>query len=268
MSDYRLSHISGHLGDIALHHWPVPQPRFLVLLVHGYGEHLARYHHVAAKLNQLGGYVFGPDHLGHGLSQGERVLIEDYEAVVGDVHQAVASVRQQFPDLPLVIIGHSMGGMIATRYAQRYGDEVRALVLSGPLLGEHTQISDMFGLENIPDTPLDIRTLSRDPEVGAKYQADRLVWHGPFKRATLGAMCDMLSTIHHGPGFGSLPTLWLHGEGDKLVLPNESQQTLNKLRGSDFDRELYSGAQHEIFNEINQDEVLRRVSGFIVRALG
>lgn len=268
MSDYHLSHISGHLGEIALHHWPVSQPRFLVLLVHGYGEHLARYHHVAERLNQLGGYVFGPDHLGHGQSQGERVLIEDFESVVDDLHHAVTSVCKSFPDLPLVIIGHSMGGMIATRYVQRYGNEVRALVLSGPLLGEQTQISEMYKLAEIPDTPLDITTLSRDPEVGLHYQADPLVWHGPFKRATLGAIGNMLTLIHNGPGFGSLPTLWLHGEGDRLVLVEESQQTLNKLRGSDFDRELYSGAQHEIFNEINRDEVLRRVGGFIVRALG
>ena len=268
MSDYRVSYLSGHLGDIALHHWPVPQPRFLVLLMHGYGEHMGRYHHVARRLNLPGGYVFGPDHLGHGQSHGERVLIADYEAVVDDVHLAVEAVRRQFPDLPLIVVGHSMGGMIATRYVQRYGSDVAGLVLSGPLLGEKTQISEMHTLPAIPDTPLDVTTLSRDPKVGSSYQADPLVWHGPFKRTTLRAISEMLTLIHAGPGFGSLPTLWLHGEGDRLVLAGETLQTLNKLRGSDFDHELYTGAQHEIFNETNRDEVLRRVNSFIVRVLG
>ena len=268
MSDYQLTHIAGHLGDIVVHHWPVSQPRFLVLLAHGYGEHLGRYHHVAAHFNQLGAYVFGPDHLGHGQSAGERVLIHDYEPVVDDLHQAALTVTQRYPDLPLVLIGHSMGGMIAARYAQHYAAELQALILSGPLLGEHTQISDLSQLDEIPETPLDISTLSNDPAVGAAYQADPLVWHGPFKRTTLVAMSNMLTDIYHGPSFGNLPTLWLHGESDRLVLPAETKQALDKLQGSHFDFELYQGDQHEIFNEINKEDVLKRASDFALRAIG
>ena len=267
MSDYQSSNILGHRGELALHHWPQPQPRFLALLVHGYGEHLGRYHHVAARLATIGGYVAGPDHAGHGLSQGERVRIDDFEAVVDDLHLTVQALRAQLPALPLIVIGHSMGGMIATRYVQLHGG-VSGLVLSGPLLGEHTQITALCDLPEIPDAPLDITTLSRDPAVGARYQADPLVWHGPFKRPTLLAMRRMLSAIHHGPGFGALPVLWLHGVEDKLVLMAQSRQTLEVLRGADFDSESYPGAQHEIFNEINQDAVLDRVCGFIQRLLG
>ncbi len=268
MSEQKISFIKGSQGDIAVHDWGHDQPRFLALLVHGYGEHLGRYQYVARALEAQGARVFGPDHLGHGLSQGERVLIEDYDAVVDDVHHVVEHFKSLHPDLPLVVIGHSMGGMIATRYVQRYGDNLRALVLSGPLIGERTQISDLLELPKIPDEPLDTATLSRDPAVGIAYQADPLVWHGPFKRLTLRAMQQMLAKINAGPGFGTLPTLWIHGDDDRLVLMAQSQTAINLLKGNDFEVMINPGGRHESFNETNKDQILRRIGDFIERVLG
>uniref|UniRef100_A8G9D1 Alpha/beta hydrolase fold n=1 Tax=Serratia proteamaculans (strain 568) TaxID=399741 RepID=A8G9D1_SERP5 len=268
MSEQKISFIKGSQGDIAVHDWGHDQPRFLALLVHGYGEHLGRYQYVARTLEAQGARVFGPDHLGHGLSQGERVLIEDYDAVVDDVHRVVEHFKALHPDLPLVVIGHSMGGMIATRYVQRYGDNLRALVLSGPLIGERTQISDLLELPKIPDEPLDTATLSRDPAVGIAYQADPLVWHGPFKRPTLHAMQQMLAKINAGAGFGTLPTLWIHGDDDRLVLMAQSQTAINLLKGNDFEVMINPGGRHESFNETNKDQILRRIGDFIERVLG
>lgn len=268
MSEQKISFIKGSQGDIAVHDWGHDQPRFLALLVHGYGEHLGRYQYVARTLEAQGARVFGPDHLGHGLSQGERVLIEDYDAVVDDVHRVVEHFKALHLDLPLVVIGHSMGGMIATRYVQRYGDNLRALVLSGPLIGERTQISDLLELPKIPDEPLDTTTLSRDPAVGEAYQADPLVWHGPFKRPTLHAMQQMLAKINAGPGFGTLPTQWIHGDDDRLVLMAQSQTAINLLKGNDFEVMINPGGRHESFNETNKDQILRRIGDFIERVLG
>ncbi|MCG4342447.1 alpha/beta hydrolase, partial [Escherichia coli] len=87
MPEQTVSFIKGRHGDIAVHDWGNDQPRYLALLIHGYGEHLGRYQYVARTLQAQGARVFGPDHLGHGLSQGERVLIEDYDAVVDDVQR-------------------------------------------------------------------------------------------------------------------------------------------------------------------------------------
>ncbi|CAI2454069.1 Phospholipase ytpA [Serratia ficaria] len=268
MSEQKVSFIKGGHGDIAVHDWGNDRPRYLALLVHGYGEHLGRYQYVARTLQAQGARVFGPDHLGHGLSQGERVLIEDYDQVVDDVQRVVSHFQRLHPGVPLVVIGHSMGGMIATRYVQRHGDGVRALVLSGPLIGERTLISDLLNLPEIPAQPLDIATLSRDPAVGAAYQADPLVWHGPFKRPTLRAMQQILAKINAGPGFGALPTLWIHGDDDRLVLMAESRTAIDLLQGSDFDSMINPGGRHESFNETNKDQILQRVTDFIARALG
>ena len=84
-----------------------------------------------------------------------------------------------------MLIGHSMGGMIAARYAQLHGDELTAVVLSGPVIGEFALLDVLLAPDGDLDVAIDVATLSRDDAVGAAYAADPLVWHGPFKRPTV-----------------------------------------------------------------------------------
>ncbi len=205
----------------------------------------------------------GPDHLGHGRSEGERVLVADYEHVIDDLHAVVEAVTADHPDLPVVLVGHSMGGLIAARYAQRHGDRLTGLVLSGPVLGSWKQATDLLGLPEIPDVPLDPATLSRDPAVGKAYAADELVWHGPFKRPTLESLGNALDTINDAPPIGSLPALWIHGEEDPLVPVGPSRAGVERLGLTDLREVIYPGARHEVFNETNQDDVIAAVADFI-----
>jgi alpha-beta hydrolase superfamily lysophospholipase len=238
-------------------------PSHLVLLAHGYGEHVGRYEHVAAALVANGAAVYAVDHVGHGKSEGERVLIADFERVVDDLHEVDGRARAEHPGLPVVLLGHSMGGLIAARYAQRYGDSLSALVLSGPLVGEWGAAGALLALPELPDDPLDITTLSRDPAVGAAYAEDPLVWHGPFKRTTLEAIERGLAAVRSGPALGSLPVLWAHGEADPLVPVDGSRSGVEQLSGGRHVERLYPGARHEVFNETNADEVLADVTSFI-----
>lgn len=260
-SSVELSSLSGAAGNLVGYRWRNDRPDWIAILAHGYGEHLGRYDHVADRLIRGGAVVFGADHIGHGRSDGERVLIEDFEPVVTDVHRVVDHARHEYPNLPVVLIGHSMGGMIAARYGQRYGNELAALVLSGPVLGswEPTALAD---LPEIPDEPLDVTTLSRDPKVGEAYAADPLVWHGPFKRETLRAFATELEIINNGGDLGSLPTLWVHGEDDQLVPIGPARVGIGRIRGSSLTQRTYSGARHEVFNETNADDVLAAVTSF------
>ena len=248
--------------------WPAGRPRYVAVLAHGYGEHIGRYEHVADVLVRHGAAVYGPDHMGHGRSGGERVLITDFEDVVTDLHAAAGQARAVHPGLPMVLIGHSMGGMIAARYAQRYGDGLAALVLSGPVLGPRIAIRTLLELEEIPDVPIDTATLSRDPEVGAAYAADPLVWHGPFKRPTVEAFDRCLATISSGGRLGALPTLWVHGAADELVPLKDTRTGIEEIRGDRFTEIIYPGARHEVFNETNRDEVLADVTAFVDGVLG
>src|SRR5512141_1608265 len=119
-----------------VHHWSATDPRCIVLIAHGYGEHAGRYEHVAQRLvDDLGAAVYAPDHRGHGRTSGATGLVEDGELLTTDLHDVAVAAQAEHPGLPVALIGHSMGGLIATRYAQRFGDELSALVLSGPVVG-------------------------------------------------------------------------------------------------------------------------------------
>jgi alpha-beta hydrolase superfamily lysophospholipase len=243
-------------------------PRYVAVLVHGYGEHIGRYDHVADTLIANGAVVYGLDHLGHGKSGGERVLISDFEDVVADLDQLVATAHQAWPAIPIVMIGHSMGGMIAARYAQQHGDTLTALVLSGAVVGEFDLIGQLLSLEQLPEEPLDPAVLSRDDSVGVAYAADDLVWHGPFKRPTVAAMAATIETIDHGGSLGDLPLLWVHGGDDQLVPIEGTRVGIDRLRGHIFRKHEYPGARHEVFNETNSVEVLADVTRFIDSVLG
>jgi alpha-beta hydrolase superfamily lysophospholipase len=257
---------AGHAGELTARTWPRPDARYVALLCHGYGEHIGRYEHVADALVRHGAVVHGVDHVGHGRSAGERVLIADFKPVVSDFHELATRVRN--PRLPTVLVGHSMGGMIAARYAQRYGHELAALVLSGPVLGRWDAASGLLAQDEIPDTPIDPDSLSRDPDVGKAYADDPLVWHGRFQRTTLEAIVACLDRIRsHGP-LGALPTFWVHGEDDQLVPIDATREGIDALRGVVFEEKVYPGARHEIFNETNKYEVLADVTAFVGRAVG
>ncbi|PJJ57632.1 alpha-beta hydrolase superfamily lysophospholipase [Mumia flava] len=258
------AHVStrpGRHDDLAVHHWPNPQATWIAVLVHGYGEHLGRYEEVARRLGDDGALVVGPDHVGHGRSGGERVSIADFEPVVDDLHDVVADARADHPGLPVVLIGHSMGGMIAARYAQRYGDGLSALILSGPVLGSWAALA-LADLPEIPEIPIDVATLSRDPAVGEAYSNDPLVWHGTFRRETLLALRSELELITEAGDLGDLPTLWMHGSEDELVPIDATRAGIEAIRGTDLTERIYPGARHEIFNETNRADVLATTTAF------
>ncbi|MEU6477343.1 alpha/beta fold hydrolase [Streptomyces sp. NPDC047017] len=231
MGDTREHALTGTRGTLAVREWPHPRPRRIVLLVHGYGEHAGRYDEVAGVLRAHGAAVYAPDHLGHGRSAGERVVVEDFEDVVSDVHTVAGLARAAHPGLPLVVAGHSMGGLIAARFAQRHRDEAAALVLSGPVIGAWELPGRLLALDEIPGTPVSPAALSRDPSVGAAYAADPLVWHGPMKRPTLEAFARTLRAVDEGGDVGDLPVLWLHGEDDRLVPLTGSRVGVARLTG-------------------------------------
>nr|WP_231336212.1 alpha/beta hydrolase [Actinomadura graeca] len=247
--------------------WAAPEPRYVAVLVHGYGEHLGRYGHVADALVRHGATVCGPDHMGHGRSAGDRVLIEDYEDVVADVRTVARAAAGDHPGLPVVMIGHSMGGLVAARYAQLHGGDLAALVLSAPVLGRWHVVDALLPLEEMPGTPLDPSTLSRDASVGEAYAADPLVWHGPFKKPTVRALDAALRRINGYGSLGALPVLYLHGTADELVRPEDTRVGIEAVRGEGLTERHYPGARHEVFNETNRAEVLGDVTAFVDRVL-
>jgi alpha-beta hydrolase superfamily lysophospholipase len=263
MSAARQFKIEGKRGGIAVHRWDTPDPRRIVVLAHGYGEHSGRYEHVAGRLADDGAVVYGPDHRGHGRSDGERALVEDVEELVDDLRAVIALARAEHPGLPTALLGHSLGGVVATRLAQRPDHGLSALVLSGPVIGGNPDIEGLLALDPIPDVPIDPGTLSRDLAVGEAYAGDPLVYHGPFARPTLEAIFAAVRTIAAGPGLGTLPTLWVHGEDDPLAPIAVTREAIERIRGDRLEENVYPGARHEVLNETNREDVLDEVASFL-----
>ncbi len=240
-------------------------PVRIVLLVHGYGEHGGRYSHVAAALNGRGAVVYADDHLGHGRSDGERALITDFEHVVEDLHALVGIARGDHSRLPVVLVGHSMGGLLAGRLAQRWPDEVAGVAFCGAVIGDWQWARDVLAQPELPHIPFDPTALSRDPEVGASYAADPMVYHGQYKRGLLEAEVVALDRFQRGVGRLTMPVLMLHGTEDPFVPYERSLQAVRDMSTSDVTVHLYPGARHEVLNETNRGEVIGHLSDWIDR---
>lgn len=267
MTSSTTSELDGSRGRITVRRWAHDSPSHVVVLTHGLGEHTGRYEHVAASLVDGGADVVAPDHWGHGLSEGEPGLVDDVESIVTDVEAVADGQQARYPGLPLVVVGHSLGGLIATRYIQRNPGKATALVLSGPVIGGNDALLGLLDLPEIPDVPIDPGVLSRDPAVGEAYANDPLVYHGPLHRGTLEGVKAAVDAVAEGDALGDLPTLWIHGGDDALVPLPETRRAFDIIGGSGLETTIYDGAKHEIFNETNAEEVLGDVRSFINRAL-
>jgi alpha-beta hydrolase superfamily lysophospholipase len=256
--------LEGTEGRISIRVWPRDDPARVVVVAHGYGEHVDRYEHVAQALRARGAEVIGPDHLGHGRSAGDRAVVADMERIVEDLRAVVELAGARAPGSPVVLLGHSMGGLLAIRYAQRFGEELAGLVITGPAVGLGPVISDWLE-GKIPDDPIDPAVLSRDPSVGAAYAEDPLVYHGGWKRPTLDAFRRADEAIAAGPGFGALPVLYVHGAADQLVPVDLARPAVQRLGGEDVTERVIDDARHEVFNELDQDETIGLVADFVER---
>jgi alpha-beta hydrolase superfamily lysophospholipase len=188
--------------------------------------------------------------------------VEDFEAIVDDLRAVVEAARGV---LPVVMVGHSMGGLIATRYAQRHREDLAGLVLSGPAIGLAAVFEGWLAAPELPNDPIDGAVLSRDLSVGEAYAADPLVHHGGWKRPTLEAFVAADGAIAAGPGFGDLPLLYVHGEEDQLVPVALARPVVERLEGPDSQVRVIDGARHEVFNEIGSETTVGLVADFAER---
>lgn len=260
--------IDGSKGKIVVHQWaPVGEPEYVVLLAHGYAEHALRHAGLAEKLETDGAVVYAPDHSGHGRSEGERALVGSPEPLLEDFAQVYDIAREEHPDLPILLIGHSMGGLLATVFVQEAGRPVDAVVLSSPLLGANPGLAALLDLDEIPEVPIDPSVISRDELEQQAYLDDPVIYHGPFRRETLEGLLAGINRAKEGGGFGDLPVLWIHGTGDMLVPYDLTADTMEILSGPGTEAKAYEEARHELFHETSREDTYADVFEFIRRKI-
>lgn len=258
-------YFQGSEGRVFYRRWdPDGSPARIVQIIHGYAEHGGRYAHVASALNQRGAIVYADDHIGHGRSDGERALITDFIHVSDDLHALTTIARAEHPDLPLVLIGHSMGGLLAGRLAQRWPD-VAGVAFCGAVIGDWQWAREVLAEPELPDIPFDPEALSRDPSAGASYAADPLVYHGQYKRGLLEAEVAALDRFQKNLDRLTMPVLLLHGTDDPFVPYERSLQAVRDMPSDDVTVHVLEGARHEVLNETNRDEIIGLLADWVDR---
>lgn len=251
---------------------PVSGARAIVYIVHGIGEHIGRYTHVAQYLNGRGYAVFGHDHRGHGRSEGERVMFESFAVPVRDLKTRIDEVRAKHPGLPLFLYGHSMGSLIATLYLQRHQGDVAGWISSGSPLWVDQAVSVpvrllLRGLARIVPKlgaiPVKADMISRDPAVVAAYNADPYVNHEKVKLGMAAAFNNAIGEARLGLTQIVIPTLILYGTGDTLTPPRGSEVLFDGIGSTDKERVPYHDLYHELHNEPEQGEVLARIGDWL-----
>ncbi|OLO98958.1 lysophospholipase [Mycolicibacterium porcinum] len=251
---------------------PDVAPRGVVVLSHGLGEHAGRYHHVARRFGEAGLVVYALDHRGHGRSGGKRVYLRDMSEYVGDFHTLVGIAAAEYPALPRLVLGHSMGGGIVFTYGVEYPDEYTAMVLSGPAVAAQAAVSPVLAVvakmlgkiaPGLPVENLDANAVSRDPAVVAAYNADPLVWHGKVPAGIARALIIVGETMPQRASALTAPLLVVHGEKDRLVAADGSRHLVECVGSSDVHLKVYPGLFHEVFNEPEKELVLDDVTTWI-----
>lgn len=237
-------------------------PRAVVIVAHGFGEHRKRYVHMAERLSVEGYAVFALDHHGHGESEGARGRISFPDAVA-DLDRLLDIAAERYPDAPVFLLGHSMGGSLALRYALAHGERLRGLILSGPLVQvEGRTAAKLLGralavvAPNLPLARLDPKLISRDPAVVGAYVEDPLVFHRPLPAATVSEFLRRAASLPDEVDRVSLPTLLMYGTADRLCDPAGAILVSERLGSADLTTRRYDGLYHEIFNEPERDRVL------------
>ena len=253
--------LPGHAGDLAGRTRRGPDPHRVAVQVPGIADHHGRNTDQAEAQADAGAVVVGYDLAGHGESAGERALLTDLESTVDDLGVVLSRAGKE--NLPIVLIGCSLGGAIVTRHAQRHPGAATALVLAGPVLGTWPGI-DLLAEDPLPTPAIDPAQLTRDPAAAAAFGADPLVWHGPFPRPTLEAIDEALRTIDFDHPLGDeLPALWLHGDDDRIAPVADTRTGMDRVRGLRFVEHIYPGARHDLFHETNTAEVLADLLAFV-----
>lgn len=258
---------------LALHlrHWPAAQPRGDapggVLIVHGLGEHIGRYEFVAAQLQAWGWPVFGYDQRGHGRSQGPRGSIAHDDDLLQDLAAVIDAVRRSQPGR-LVLLGHSMGGLVAARFVaggdgESWVREVDALVLSSPALDAGMSLTQQLLLATLgrvaPGLALGngLRPawISRSPQVVRDYVADPLV-HERITPRLARFIVDGGKVVAERAAGWHVPTLLLYAGSDRCVAPAGSAGFAAAAPQALVAAHEFRALYHEVFNEPERAEVL------------
>ncbi len=258
--------------DFTLHRrrWSADDPHRVLVIVHGLAEHSARYEHVGRYFAARGYAVHAFDQRGHGESGGPRVHAPSFEVLLDDVEAFLGLLRGEHPGLPLVLLGHSMGGLEVASLLVSRRPQLHAAVLSGPALRVPAGalrmtlgrvLSWVAPRMQIP-SGISPDSISRDPQVVADYVADPLI-PSTLSVGLGAALIDAARATAERGGGVEVPLLIVHGEADTLCDVEGSRAFHAQVNAPGSALRTYPTLRHEVFNEPEHEIVLADVAEWL-----
>lgn len=244
-----------------------------LVVVHGLRDHSSRYAELGKELAKRGWVVYAFDLRGHGRSQGPRALVERFDRLVFDLATVMEEVRGREPDLPVFLMGHSMGGAVAAIYAQTQPPpRIDGLILSAPALGALVSQGAACGANvltdfapNAPALELDLATWSTDARVLEDNRRDPLVYQRPAPVITGASLIEGAEQALAEAPYLRLPLLVLHGEGDEITHAEQSRRFVERTRSSDKELRTYPGLFHDLWHEPDHRPVMEDLTRWLER---
>ena len=249
---------------------PAVKPHAVVVISHGFNAHSGHYEWVAQQFAAKGLAVYALDHRGRGRSDGERFFVEKFKDWTTDLATFIEMVKAREPGLPLFLLGHSAGGVIACSYTLEHQDDIAGLicedfayqvpapeialaVLEGvSYLAPHARV---FKLKN--------EDFSRDPAVVAALNADPLIANESQPSETIAEMVRADQVLKKSFGQFTLPLLILHGTADKVTKPSGSKEFYEKAGSNDKTLKLYEGHFHDLLADVGKQQVMADIQAWI-----
>ncbi len=252
--------------------WTAPEPRGAAVVVHGLGEHAARYEHVARALNASGISTFSLDHRGHGLSAGDRGHAGSFELFLEDLDRAWSEAEQVLGRAPSFLIGHSLGGLISLAWTATRDPRLKGLVLSAPWLATAAPVPwwkvavGRLAAGVLPRIPMDTGTkaevLTSDPEVIAAYEADPLV-HATITPRLYTEVERWQQWVRRSADRLKVPALFFVPGADRLADASATLELAESLPSAQTTIVELPGFRHEPFNDTGRAEVIAHLCSWL-----
>lgn len=249
------------------------QGKKLILLIHGHGEHSGRYIKFFSQLEALENPIVAFDLRGCGRSSGERVHVRRFEDYLSDISSLLHFLSERFQiESPILLFGHSLGGLIATAWAHQNSSKVSKLILSSPLFGIPraaifqvlVRALDRFAPRFIIRNPVKPVFLTHDAEEVERYKKDPLIQRRISVRLT-HEMLRYTTFFREGNFEFPFPVYILMAQQDYIVDPHAARQFFLRLHAPEKELESFSGFFHEIFNEKEQEKAFDRLKYYLGR---
>lgn len=244
----------------------------IILIIHGLAEHLGRYEYVKKQLLSQGYGVYSFDNRGHGRSEGNRGDINRFNDFIEDTDTMVNLIKENHPGKPIYVLGHSMGGFIATSYGIKYPDKAQGQILSGAATIKPPVVTGIksffFRLINKVNPNMRIENkvskgISRNSSVVKEYESDPLVLKNLTLRFYVEFLIKGIGWLQKNISNYRCPCLILHGEGDTIVSYKASEILYANITSKDKTLKIYENLYHEILNEDEKDEVIEDISKWL-----